>query len=54
MKKLNYKENVYRLTDTEEDDSYFGGGIRYGGIEQKGKRTHRHGEQCGDYHVEGV
>ena len=24
-----------------------------GGIEQKGKRTHRHGQQCGDFLGEG-
>ena len=54
MKKLNYKENVYRLTDTEEDDSYFFGGIRYGGIEQKGKRTHGHRHQCGNSWGDGV
>ena len=25
-----------------------GGGLGDGGIEQKGKRIHRHGQQCGD------
>ena len=24
-----------------------------GGMEQKGKRTHGHGQQCGDYREEG-
>ena len=24
------------------------GRLRFGGIEQKGKRTHAHGQQCGD------
>ena len=24
-------------------------GVRGGGTEQKGKRTHGHGQQCGDY-----
>ena len=36
-----------RLIDGEQDDSCGGklGGV---GIEQKGKRTHVHGQQCGD------
>ena len=25
-----------------------------GGIEQKGKRTHGHGQQCGDYRGQGI
>ena len=28
--------------------------LGYGGIEQKGKRTHGHGEQCGDFGGQGV
>ena len=28
--------------------------LRVGGIEQKGKRTHGHGQQCGDCWGEGV
>ena len=31
-----------------------GGGVRGRGIEQKGKRTHGHGQQCGDCWGEGV
>ena len=30
-----------------------GGEVRGGGIEQKGKRTHGHGRQCGDCWGEG-
>ena len=30
-----------------------GGGGQRGGIEQKGKRTHGHGQQCGDCWGEG-
>ena len=26
----------------------WGGGVRVGGTEQKGKRTHGHGQQCAD------
>ena len=31
-----------------------GGGLRCGEIEQEGKRTHGHGQQCGDCWGEGV
>ena len=32
-----------------------GGGLGGGGIEQKGKRTHGHGQQCGDcWRKEGI
>ena len=46
------KENGDRLIDGEQDDSQWG---EYGGgeIEQKGKRTHGHGQQGDDYWVEG-
>ena len=30
-----------------------GGKVEGGGIEQKGKRTHGHGQLCGDCSVEG-
>ena len=51
MNKLN-KQNRDRLTDGEQDDSQWGG-VRGGAIEQKGKRTHGHGQQCGDCWEEG-
>ena len=31
-----------------------GGRVEGGGSEQKGKRTHGHGQQCGDYGGGGV
>ena len=34
--------------DGEQDDSVCGGGLGCGGIEQKGERTHGHGQQCDD------
>ena len=42
------KENKEGLTDGEEMTS--SSGVRWGGegIEQKHKRTHGHGQQCGD------
>ena len=48
------KENGDRLIDGEQVTAS-GGGRRGGssGIEQKGKRTHGHGQQCGDYWGEG-
>ena len=30
-----------------------GGEVEGGGIEQRGKRAHGHGQQCGDYRGEG-
>ena len=30
------------------------GRVRGGGIEQKRKRTHGHGQQCGDWWGEGI
>ena len=32
----------------KQDDSWKGGRWEHGGIEQKGKRTHGHGQQCGE------
>ena len=46
MNKLN-KQIRSRLIDGEQDDS-LGVGLEDGGIEQTGKRTHRHGQQCSD------
>ena len=44
------KLNTGRLIDREQDDSYgVGVGLGGGRIKQKGKRTHGHGQQCGDY-----
>ena len=37
------------LTELEQIIQKFGGGI-----EQKGKRTHGHGQQCGDCWGEGI
>ena len=34
--------------DREQDDSIGVGSVGGGRIEQKGKRTHGHGQQCGD------
>ena len=31
-----------------------GGELESGGMEQKGKRTHGHGQQCGDYGEGGI
>ena len=44
------KQNRDRLIDRKQDDSYGGWGVELGGggIEEKGKRTHGHGQQCGD------
>ena len=52
MNKLDYEENGDRLIDGEQDNSYEEEG-RGGGVEQKGKRTHGHGQQCGDCGVKG-
>ena len=53
MNKLN-KQNRDRLTDGEQDDSQWGG-VRGGATEQKGKRTHGHGQQHGNYNrLEGI
>ena len=43
----NNKQNRDRLIDREQDGNCWGeGGDEE--IEQKGKRTHGHGQQCGD------
>ena len=43
------KQNRDRLIDGEQMTASGGGrAIRSGGIEQKGKRAHQHGQQCGD------
>ena len=49
------------LTSKIETDSQIesrptakGGGLRGGGIEQKGKRAHGHGQQCGNCWGEGA
>ena len=34
--------------DREQVVSYWGQCLGHGGIKQKGKRTHRYGQQCGD------
>ena len=49
MNKLN-KQN--RLIDGDQMTAG-GGRLGGGGIEQKGKRTHGHGQQCGDCWEEG-
>ena len=41
------KENRDRLIDRGQIDSY-GGEVRGGGVQQKGKRTHGHRQLCGD------
>ena len=46
MYKLN-KQNRDRLIESRMRASGKGE-VRGGGIKQKGKRTHRHGQQCGD------
>ena len=52
MNKLNQQAKQDRLIDGEQDNSYEEEG-RGGGVEQKGKRTHGHGQQCGDCGVKG-
>ena len=47
MNKLNQQAKQDRLIDGEQDNSYEEEG-RGGGAEQKGKRTHGHGQQCSD------
>ena len=42
------KQNRKRLIDREQDDSCCWGRLGDQGIEQKGKRTHGHGQRCGD------
>ena len=39
-----------RLVDGEQMTDHGGGGVRLGGggMEEKGERTHGHGQQCGD------
>ena len=46
MNKLTNKQNRDRLR--EQDDSSWAGRLGGRGIEQKGQRTHGHGQQCGD------
>ena len=41
------KQNRDRLMDREQDDSYWGEEIGGERMEQKGKRTHGHGQPCG-------
>ena len=43
---------IDRLIDREQDDSYCGVGGQ--GVEESRKRTHGHGQQCGDCGWEGV
>ena len=43
-----------RLTDKGQADSLGWGALGGGKIEQKGKRTHKHGQQCGDCSGEGI
>ena len=52
MNKCTNKENGDRLIDGEQGDSW-GGRLGGGGTEQKGRRTHGHGHQCGDSCGEG-
>ena len=52
MNKLYWQENGDRLIDGEQNDSC-GERLEGGGFEQKGKRTHAHGQQCGDCWWEG-
>ena len=40
-------QNRDRLIDSKQNDIY-GEGLGGEGIRQKGKRTHGHGQQCGD------
>ena len=47
------KENGDRLLDGEQMTASGVGRLVGGGIEQKGKRTHGHGQQCGDCWAEG-
>ena len=47
MNKLN-KQNRDRLIDGEQMTASGGGMLQGGGIQQKGKSTHGHGQQCGD------
>ena len=42
------KQNRDRLIGREQDDSYWGGRLRDGGMEWKGKRTQQHGQHYGD------
>ena len=46
--KIEFKQNRDRLIDREQGDSYGGGELGGGGMEQKGKRTRGHGQQCGE------
>ena len=52
MNKLN-KKNRHGLIDREQADSSGQGWLGVGGIEQKEKSTHGHGQQCGDCGGEG-
>ena len=47
MNELNEQEKERQTHRWRADDSYWGGLVG-GEIEQKGKRTHGHGQQCGD------
>ena len=42
------EQNTDRLIDGEQADRSGGWGLDSGGLEQKGNRTHGHGQQCGD------
>ena len=52
MKKLSLQQNRDRIIDKEQADSC-GEGLGSGRIQQKGKRIHGHGQQCGDFRGEG-
>ena len=47
------KQNRDSLIDREQTTASGGGRLEGGGIEQKGKRTHGHGQQCGECWAEG-
>ena len=54
MNKLTDKQNRDRQRESRMTAMVGEGLVGGGRIEQKGKRTHGHGQQCGDCYREGV
>ena len=54
MNKLNQQAKQRQTHRWRVGTHLVGGKWEGGGIEQKGKRTHGHGQQCGDYRGQGI